>query len=47
MQEIENIKEEAKNEEYDRIIEQIEIDQIQDSKLIEAIKKWIKREGGK
>ena len=45
--EIENIKEEAKNEEYDRIIEQIETDQIQDSKLIEAIKKWIKREGGK
>jgi len=45
--EIEDIKEEAKNEEYDRIIEQIETDQIQDSKLIEAIKKWVKREGGK
>ena len=45
--EIENIKEESKNEEYDRIIEQIETDQIQDSKLIEAIKKLVKREGGK
>ena len=45
--EIEDIKEKAKNEEYDRIIEQIETDQIQDSKLIGAIKGWVKREGGK
>jgi len=45
--EIEDMKEEAKNEEYDRIIEQIETNQIQDSKLIEAIKKWVKIEGGK
>ena len=45
--EIEDMKEEAKNEEYDRIIEQIETDQIQDSKLIGAIKGWIKREEGK
>ena len=42
--EIEDIKEEAKNEEYDRIIEQIETNQIQDSKLIEAIKKYKKGE---
>jgi hypothetical protein len=45
--EIEDIKEKAKEEEYDRIIEQIETDEITDSKLREAVKKWAKIEGGK
>jgi molybdopterin/thiamine biosynthesis adenylyltransferase len=45
--EIEDIKEKAKNEEYDRIIEQIETNEITDSKLREAVKKWAKIEGGK
>jgi len=44
---IEEIKEKAKNEEYDRIIEQIETGEITDSKLREAVKERIKREGGK
>ena len=45
--EIEDMKEKAKEEEYDRIIEQIETDEITDSKLREAVKKWAKIEGGK
>ena len=45
--EIEDIKEKAKEEEYDRIIEQIETNEITDSKLREAVKKWAKIEGGK
>jgi len=45
--EIEDIKEKAKEEEYDRIIEQIETGEITDSKLREAVKKWAKIEGGK
>ena len=44
--EIEDIKEKAKNEEYDRIIEEIETDEITDSKLREAVKEWAER-GGK
>lgn len=44
---INDIKEEAKNEEYDRIIEQIETGEITDPKLVEAIKKWVKAKGGK
>ena len=44
---IEEIKEQARNEEYDRIIEQIETGEITDSKLREAVKERIKREGGK
>ena len=45
--EIEDMKEKAKEEEYDRIIEQIETNEITDSKLREAVKKWAKIEGGK
>ena len=45
--EIEDMKEKAKEEEYDRIIEQIETGEITDSKLREAVKKWAKIEGGK
>jgi molybdopterin/thiamine biosynthesis adenylyltransferase len=44
---IENIKEKAKEEEYDRIIEQIETGEITDPKLKEAFKVWQKREGGR
>lgn len=44
---IEEIKETAKNEEYDRIIEQIETGEITDPKLLEAIKEWAKTKGGK
>jgi len=44
---IEDIKEKAKDEEYDRIIEQIETGEITDSKLVEAIKEWVKAKGGK
>jgi hypothetical protein len=45
--EIEDIKEEAKNNEYDRIISQIETGEITDPKLLEAIRKWAKAKGGK
>ena len=44
---IEDIKEKAKDEEYDRIIEQLETGEITDPKLKEALKVWQKREGGK
>lgn len=44
---IEDIKEKAKNEEYDRIIGEIEAGEITDSKLLEAIRKWAKAKGGK
>lgn len=44
---IEEIKEEAKNEEYDRIIEQIETGEIANPKLLEAIKRWAKAKGGR
>lgn len=44
---IEEIKEEAKNEEYDRIIGEIETGEITDSKLLVAIRKWVERNGGK
>ena len=39
---IEDIKEKAKNEEYDRIIGQIEAGEDTDPKLLEAIKEWTK-----
>ncbi len=45
--EIEDIKEKAKNKEYDEIIKQIETGNIVDSKLREAVNGWLKREGGK
>ena len=45
--EIDDMKEKAREEEYDRIIEQIETNEITDSKLREAVKKWAKIEGGK
>jgi molybdopterin/thiamine biosynthesis adenylyltransferase len=45
--EIDDMKEKAREEEYDRIIEQIETNEITDSKLREAVKKWTKIEGGK
>lgn len=45
--EIEEIKEKAKNEEYDQIIEQIETGEITDSKLEQAMKKWRKTKGEK
>jgi hypothetical protein len=44
---IEDIKEKAKNEEYDRIIGEIEAGEITDLKLLEAIRKWAKAKGGK
>jgi len=44
---IEDIKEKAKNEEYDRIIGEIEAGEISDPKLLEAIRKWAKAKGGK
>ena len=44
---IEDIKEKAKNEEYDRIIGEIEAVEITDPKLLEAIRKWAKAKGGK
>ena len=44
---IEDIKEKAKNEEYDRIIGEIEVGEITDPKLLEAIRKWTKVKGGK
>ena len=44
---IEDIKEKAKNEEYDRIIGEIETEEITDPKLLEAIRKWAKAKGGK
>jgi len=44
---IEEIKEKAKDEEYDRIIEQIETGEITDPKLLEAIKRWAKAKGGR
>ncbi|MGD0336344.1 MAG: ThiF family adenylyltransferase [Candidatus Omnitrophota bacterium] len=44
---IEEIKEKAKEEEYDRIIGEIETGEITDSKLVEAIKEWVKAKGGK
>ena len=40
---IEDIKEKAKNEEYDRIIEQLETGALSDPKLITALKKWGER----
>lgn len=45
--EIEEIKEKAKEEEYDRIITQIETGEIEDPKLLEAIKEWLKANGGR
>ena len=44
---IEDIKEKAKNEEYDRIIGETEAGEITDPKLLEAIRKWAKAKGGK
>ena len=44
---IEDIKEKAKNEEYDRIIGEIETGEITDPKLSEAMRKWAKAKGGK
>ena len=44
---IEDIKEKAKNEEYDRIIGEIEAGEITDPKLLEATRKWAKAKGGK
>lgn len=44
---IEDVKENAKDEEYDRIISQIETGEISDSKLAQAMKAWQKKEGGK
>ena len=44
---IEDIKEKAKNEEYDWIIGEIEAGEITDPKLLEAIRKWAKAKGGK
>jgi len=44
---IEDIKEKAKNEEYDRIIGEIETGEITDPKLKEALHAWQKKEGGK
>jgi len=44
---IEDIKEKAKNEEYDRIIGEIEAGEITNPKLLEAIRKWAKTKGGK
>ena len=40
---IEDIKEKAKNEEYDRIIEQLETGALSDPKFITALKKWGER----
>ncbi len=45
--EIKDIKEKAKNNEYDWIICEIETGEITDSKLLEALKKWLKAKGGK
>ena len=42
---IEDIKEEAKNEESGRIIEQIETNTFKDKKLIEALQNWKKKKG--
>ena len=42
-----DIKEKAKDEEYDRIIAQIETREITDPKLLEAIKEWVKLKGGR
>ena len=44
---IEDIKEKAKDGEYDRIIGEIETGEIIDPKLKEALKVWQKREGGR
>ena len=44
---IEDIKEKARDEEYDQIIEQIETGEITDSKLEAALKKWLKKKGEK
>jgi len=44
---IEEIKEKAKQEEYDDIISQIETGEITDPKLLEALKEWAKTKGGK
>ncbi len=44
---IEEIKEKARNEEFDRVIEQIETGEISDPKLEQAIKKWQKTRGEK
>ena len=44
---IEDIKEKAKNEEYDRIIGEIETGEMTDPKLLEAIRRWAKAKGGK
>ncbi len=43
---IEQIKEDAKGEECNDIISQIETGEITDSKLLEAMKKWAKGKGG-
>jgi len=45
--EIEKIKDEAKEEEFARIISQIETGDIEDIKLEEALEKWKKRKGGR
>lgn len=44
---IEDIKEKAKDEEFDQILEQIETDEINDSKLRTALKKWQEKKGEK
>ena len=44
---IEQIKEEAKEEQCNDIVSQIETGEITDSKLLEAMKEWAKTEGGK
>jgi len=44
---IEEIKEKAKREEYDDIISQVETGEISDSKLLEAMRKWLKAKGGR
>ena len=42
---IEDIKERARNEEYDRIIEQIEANTFKDKKLMEVLENWKKKKG--
>ena len=42
---IEDIKETARNEEYDRVIEQIETNTFKDKKLIEVLEDWKKKKG--
>ena len=42
---IEDMKEKARNEEYDRIIEQIETNKFKDKKLIEVLENWKRKKG--